>query len=208
MPRPQTAKQAWDSLLAGNANFMADRPSHSVQTSRLREDIAHEQKPFAAIFCCSDSRLGAEMIFDVELGDVFVVRNAGQVIAGTILGSLEFAVEVLGVPLIVVLGHDRCGAVLAAMQTVDGKDAPKGKHIQDLVLGILPAIERGRASGECSVDEFSQRHVIQNLSELIERSEIISNSISAGKLAIVGANYRLEKGQVALIAQKGVLADS
>lgn len=205
MVRPQTALEAWDALIAGNKNFMSDTPSHQIQTSALRHDIALEQHPFAAILCCSDSRLGAEMIFDVELGDIFVVRNAGQVLAGTILGSLEFAVEVLEVPLIVVLGHDQCGAITAAMEVADGKPTHKGKHIENLVGRILPTIVQGRAAGETTAEEFSDRHVVQNLNELLERSEIIANSVSAGKLALVGANYRLERGQVALIAKQGSL---
>jgi carbonic anhydrase len=205
MARPQSALEAWDALLAGNKNFMSDKPTHPVQTAELRHDIALEQHPYAAIFCCSDSRLGAEMIFDVELGDIFVVRNAGQVIAGTILGSLEFAVEVLEVPLIVVLGHDQCGAIAAAIEVADGKPSHRGQHIENLVSRILPSIHKGRAQGERTTEQFSDRHVVQNLEELLERSEIIANSVSAGKLALVGANYRLEKGQVVLIAKKGSL---
>lgn len=205
MARPQSALEAWEALLAGNKNFMADKPSHPIQTSALRHDIASEQHPFAAVLCCSDSRLGAEMIFDVELGDIFVVRNAGQVLADSILGSLEFAVEVLDVPLIVVLGHDRCGAIATAMEVADGHLIRRGKHLENLVGKILPAIEHGRAAGETTAEQFSDRHVVENLTELLERSEIIANSVSAGKLAIVGANYRLEQGEVALIAKQGSL---
>jgi carbonic anhydrase len=205
MARPQTALEAWDALLTGNRNFMADQPSHPVQTAALRHDIASEQHPFAAVLCCSDSRLGAEMIFDVELGDIFVVRNAGLVLAETIFGSLEFAVEVLKVPLIVVLGHDRCGAIGAAMAVADGHNSQQGEYIQSLIAKLLPTIEEGRAQGETSADQFSDRHVIQNLTELLECSEIIANAVSAGKLGLVGANYRLEQGQVALIAKQGSL---
>jgi Carbonic anhydrase len=120
MSTAQTASQVWGTLRTGNLNFMAGTPAHPRQDAELRKSVAVEQRPIAAIFGCSDSRLGAEMIFDVGLGDLFVVRNAGQVIAETILGSLEFAVEVLGVPLIIVLGHDQCGAVKAAMSSADG----------------------------------------------------------------------------------------
>lgn len=205
MARPQSAAEAWDALLGGNRNFMADTPSHPIQTSSLRHDIANEQHPFAAVLCCSDSRLGAEMIFDVELGDIFVVRNAGLVLAESILGSLEFAVEVLKVPLIVVLGHDRCGAIAAAIAAVEGHSKQQGKHLQDLVFKLLPTIEKGRAQGDTTANQFSDRHVVQNLTELLESSEIIANSVSTGKLALVGANYRLEQGQVALIAKEGSL---
>ena len=97
MGRPQNAKEAWRVLVEGNHNFISGTPAHPRQDADVRRALVNKQKPFAALFGCSDSRLAAEMIFDVGLGDLFVVRNAGQVIAETILGSLEFAVEVLNV---------------------------------------------------------------------------------------------------------------
>lgn len=205
MSRPQTAQEVWETLQTGNANFMAGTPAHPRQNAEQRKSIAQEQRPFAAIFGCSDSRLAAEMIFDVGLGDLFVVRNAGQVLAETILGSLEFAVEVLDVPLILILGHDQCGAIRATMESVDGKLELNGKFIHNLVSRIMPSVIRGRAAGEHSIEQFTARHVSDTIQELVERSEIIANAVAAGKLAVVGANYRLEQGEVSLIAQKGSL---
>lgn len=205
MSRPQTAQEVWETLQTGNANFMAGTPAHPRQNAEQRKSIAQEQRPFAAIFGCSDSRLAAEMIFDVGLGDLFVVRNAGQVLAETILGSLEFAVEVLDVPLILILGHDQCGAIRATMESVDGKLELNGKFIHNLVSRIMPSVTRGRAAGEHSIEQFTARHVSDTIQELVERSEIIANAVAAGKLAVVGANYRLEQGEVSLIAQKGSL---
>jgi len=205
MSRPSTAHDAWEVLRTGNQNFMSGTPAHPRQDADLRRSIATAQKPFAAIFGCSDSRLAAEMIFDVGLGDLFVVRNAGQVIAETILGSLEFAVEVLEVPLIIVLGHDQCGAIKATMNSADGNLNLKGKYIHNLVGRILPSVTRGRLAGESTIEELTQRHVSDTLDELLERSEIIASAVAAGKLGVVGANYRLELGEVALIAQKGSL---
>lgn len=205
MSRPQTAQEVWETLQTGNANFMAGTPAHPRQNAEQRKNIAQEQRPFAAIFGCSDSRLAAEMIFDVGLGDLFVVRNAGQVLAETILGSLEFAVEVLDVPLILILGHDQCGAIRATMESVDGKLELNGKFIHNLVSRIMPSVTRGRAAGEHSIEQFTARHVSDTIQELVERSEIIANAVAAGKLAVVGANYRLEQGEVSLIAQKGSL---
>lgn len=205
MSRPQTAQEVWGTLRSGNANFMSGAPAHPRQDADLRRSVAVQQTPFAAIFGCSDSRLAAEMIFDVGLGDLFVVRNAGQVIAETILGSLEFAVEVLQVPLIMVLGHDQCGAIKATMDSADGGLELKGKFIHNLVSRILPSVQRGRQAGETSLEELTVRHVSDTIEELVERSEIISSAIAAGKLAVVGANYRLELGEVELIAKKGSL---
>jgi carbonic anhydrase len=205
MSTPRTASQVWGTLQTGNKNFMAGTPTHPRQDAELRKSIAVAQRPMAALFGCSDSRLGAEMIFDVGLGDLFVVRNAGQVIAETILGSLEFAVEVLEVPLIVVLGHDQCGAIKATMSSADGELTLNGKYIHNLVARIMPSVIRGRQAGETNIEELTNRHVADTIEELIERSEIISKAIASGKLAVVGANYRLELGEVSLISKRGNL---
>ena len=205
MSRPQTASEVWQALSSGNQNFIQGTPSHPRQDADLRRSVATGQKPFAALFGCSDSRLAAEMIFDVGLGDLFVVRNAGQVIAETILGSLEFAVEVLEVPLIMVLGHDDCGAIKATMDSAEGNLSLQGDFIHKLVNRILPSVMRGKELGETSLEQLTARHVCDTIDELIERSEIIANAISEGKLAVVGANYRLDEGEVQLIAQRGAI---
>ena len=205
MSRPQTASEVWQTLRAGNQNFISGTPSHPRQDADLRRSVAVKQKPFAALFGCSDSRLAAEMIFDVGLGDLFVVRNAGQVIAETILGSLEFAVEVLEVPLIMVLGHDDCGAVKATVSSSEGTLQLNGAFIHNLVNRILPSVLLGKELGETSLEQLTARHVCATIDELIERSDIISSAIAEGKLAVVGANYRLDEGEVQLIAQRGAI---
>ena len=114
--RPETPAEVWRELRAGNQRFISGTPLHPHQDVDRRRELAGVQKPLVAIFGCSDSRLSAEIIFDIGLGDAFVVRNAGQVVSESALGSLEYAVGVLGVPLILVLGHDQCGAVRAAIE--------------------------------------------------------------------------------------------
>ena len=131
--RPSNPQQAWDAMLAGNQRFVTGDLAHPRQDIDHREALATAQKPFAALFGCSDSRLSAEIIFDVGLGDLFVVRNAGQVIGETILGSLEYSVEVLEVPLILVLGHDECGAIRATLDDIAGNLPASGKFIHHLV---------------------------------------------------------------------------
>lgn len=205
MSRPNTAQQAWDLLLAGNQNFIAGTPAHPRQDAELRVELADQQSPFAALFGCSDSRLSAEMIFDVGLGDLFVVRNAGQVIAETILGSLEFAVEVLKVPLILVLGHDECGAVKASLESHQGKLTTQGEFIKNLVARIEPTIKRSLAAGESSLDQLTHSHIEDTLAELVERSSLIRSYIESGRLAVVGAEYRLAEGNVSLISALGPL---
>lgn len=189
-------------MLSGNERFMAGTPQHPRQDVERRTEIAAAQRPTAALFGCSDSRLAAEVIFDVGLGDLFVVRNAGQVISESVIGSLEYAVAVLHVPLIVVLGHDSCGAVLAAIDSQAADASPLPPHIRNLVSKIVPAVNRvARASGLAqtpeSVDshDVGREHLRDTMSELLESSELISDAIAAGTLAIVGANYRLLEGR-------------
>ena len=201
--RPETPAQAWEAMLEGNQRFVSDKPSHVRQDFGLRTELAKEQKPFAALFGCSDSRLSAEIIFDVGLGDLFVVRNAGQVIAETILGSLEYAVEVLGVPLILVLGHDECGAIRTTMNSTEGQALPAGEFIQNLVNRITPTVNAAKANGLHQIDEITDLHVRDTINELIARSSLIAERIESGKLAVVGANYKLTLGEVQEIVTIG-----
>ncbi|MBO9578257.1 MAG: carbonic anhydrase [Microbacteriaceae bacterium] len=197
-----TPAEAWAELQAGNERFVAGTPAHPRQDVEHREDLADGQTPSAALFGCSDSRLAAEIIFDRGLGDLFVVRNAGQVISPSVIGSLEYAVMVLGVPLIVVLGHDGCGAVAAAVQSAAPDATPLPVHIRTLIEPILPAVHRvrERAGLVHTVDvdrqDVGQEHLRDTIRELIESSTVISDAVAEGRLAVVGANYRLAAGRV------------
>lgn len=198
-----TPSSAWRELRRGNERFVAGEPLHPNQDVGRRGVIAAGQAPIAALFGCSDSRLSAEIIFDLGLGDLFVVRNAGQTISESVLGSLEYAVGVLGVPLILVLGHDECGAVGAAINSVGPDAAPLPVHIQSLVDKIMPAVHRvvgpvGDAPIDASDIDASfvgREHLRDTVAELLESSEMISEAIAEGRLAIVGANYRLVEGR-------------
>ncbi|GAA2028669.1 carbonic anhydrase [Agromyces tropicus] len=200
--RPSTPAETWRELRAGNARFVAGAPLHPRQDVERRTELADHQRPLVAIFGCSDSRLSAEIIFDIGLGDAFVVRNAGQVPSDSVLGSLEYAVGVLGVPLILVLGHDHCGAVRAAIDS-QGEDAdPLPAHIKGLVDHIVPAVRSVAGVEEGPVDAagidagyVGREHLRNTVGELLERSEVISDAIAAGTLAVVGANYRLLEGR-------------
>ena len=194
--RPQTPKEAWAALLEGNKHFISGNPAHPRQDIDRRENVAEVQRPFAALFGCSDSRLSAEIIFDVGLGDLFVVRNAGQVIAETILGSLEYSVEVLGVPLILVLGHDECGAIRATIDDVEGKMNANGAFIHKLVDQIRPTVLAANAQGMHEIDEVTELHVQDTINEMLTSSKLISDAVKAGKLAVVGANYKLTLGEI------------
>lgn len=194
---------AYRAIFEGNQRFIDGKPSHPRQDVEHRTEVAGSQTPFAALFGCSDSRLSAEIIFDVGLGDLFVVRNAGQVIAETILGSLEYSVEVLKVPLIVVLGHDECGAIKATIEASEGKLKTSGEFIQNLVGRIAPTVESAIASGRGTIDEITEIHVQDTIGELISRSSLIETAVKTGKLAVVGATYRLAQGRVTPIVTIG-----
>jgi carbonic anhydrase len=191
-----TPAQAYKKFFEGNERFIQGDLSHPRQDVDHRAEIAQGQTPFAALFGCSDSRLSAEIIFDVGLGDLFVVRNAGQVIAETILGSLEYSVEVLQVPLIVVLGHDSCGAIQATIASSEGTLVTEGEFIQNLVLRIEPTVQAAKQAGTDSIDEITALHIKATVQELISRSTLIDSAVRSGKLAVVGATYQLSLGKV------------
>jgi len=193
----RTPAKAWQEMVRGNERFVAGEPKHPRQDVERREQLATGQAPHAALFGCSDSRLSAEIIFDKGIGDLFVVRNAGQVISDSVIGSLEYAVGVLNVPLIVVLGHDECGAVLAAIDAESPDAVRLPPHITSLISKITPAVKRVVAKTPGAIDstEVGREHLRDTIAELIEASELISDAIAAGTLAVVGANYKLLEGR-------------
>ena len=197
---------AWKSLKEGNERFVAGQPEHPSQSVEHRASLAKGQKPTVALFGCGDSRVAAELIFDQGLGDMFVVRTAGHVIDSAVLGSIEFAVAVLGVPLIVVLGHDSCGAVKATLAALDDGALPGG-YVRDVVERVAPSILLGRREGLKRADEFEARHVIETAAQLLARSTAIAEAVDAGELAIVGATYRLADGRVVLREVIGDVGD-
>ncbi|WP_210481835.1 carbonic anhydrase [Naasia sp. SYSU D00948] len=190
----------------GNERFVRGEPSHPRQDVERRAELAHVQHPSAALLGCSDSRLAAEIIFDTGLGDLFVVRNAGQVVSDSAVASLEYAVAVLKVPLIVVLAHDECGAVRAAIDSQGGEAPPLPPLIRRHVEGIVPAVRAiGVVAEDGTIDpdaidvaEVGRRHLRNTVAELMARSELISQAIADGSLAVVGAHYRLAEGRAGL----------
>ena len=193
----------WSRLQRGNQRFVDGEPQHPRQDVDRRTELATAQTPAAALFGCSDSRLAAEIIFDMGLGDLFVVRNAGQVISDSVIGSLEYAVAVLKVPLILVLGHDGCGAVQAAVDAQAPGAAPLPVHIGRIIEKIVPAVHRVVAATDATLTDpgsidalmVGREHLRDTVTELLEQSEVISDAVAAGTLAIVGANYRLLEGR-------------
>ncbi len=210
----QTPGEVWADMVRGNERFISGEPLHPRQDVERREQLASAQHPSAVLFGCSDSRLAAEIIFDKGLGDLFVIRNAGQVISESVIGSIEYAVAVLHVPLLVVLGHDECGAVRAAIDSAQPDAAPLPPHIAQLIAPIAPAVQRVAAAEGLGADglpdpvEVGREHLRDTVAELLEGSELISAAVAAGTLAVVGANYRLLEGRVAPDVMIGSLATS
>lgn len=201
-----TPATAWKTLKEGNERFVAGRPEHPNQSVERRASLASGQQPIAAVFACADSRVAAELLFDQGLGDIFVVRTAGQAIDTAVLGSIEYAVAVLNVPLIVVVGHSGCGAVKAAVGAIDDGAVPGG-FVRDVVERVAPSILVGRRDGLSSVDEFEKRHVAETVAQLAARSTIIAERLAAGTLAIAGVTYQLADGRAELSDHAGDLGE-
>ncbi|MDQ1320949.1 MAG: carbonic anhydrase [Actinomycetota bacterium] len=205
MPKTSPAS-AWKALKEGNERFVAGRPEHPSQSIEHRAGLAVAQRPTAVVFGCADSRVAAEIIFDQGLGDVFVVRTAGHVIDSAVLGSIEYAVTILDVPLIVVLGHDSCGAVQATIAALDEGKVPGG-FVRDVVERVTPSIMLGRRDGLTRVDEFETRHVIETGSQLLTRSTAIADRVGRGAAAIVGVTYQLADGRIVLREHLGDIGE-
>lgn len=197
---------AWKALKEGNERFVAGKPAHPSQSVAHRASLAGGQKPTAIIFGCADSRVAAELIFDQGLGDVFVVRTAGQAIDSAVLGSIEYAVTVLEVPLIVVLGHSSCGAVKATVAAIDEGEIPGG-FVRDVVERVMPSILAGRRDGLTRVDEFEERHVSETLQQLVSRSSAIADGVDAKTLALAGVTYKLAEGKADLVDHIGDIGE-
>ena len=188
---------AWKSLREGNERFVSGTPQHPSQGIAHRTKLVASQHPTAVIFGCGDSRVAAELIFDAGLGDMFVVRTAGHVVDPSVLGSIEYAVEVFDVPLIVVFGHDNCGAVKATIDALDRNEVPPG-FIRNVVERVTSSILLGRKEGLTTLDQFEARHVVETARLIMDRSRMISDRVAAGTCAIASVTYKLADGAAVL----------
>lgn len=195
-----TPAQALDKLRRGHADFLNDKPSlKSSRNSARRLEIARAQVPFAVLVGCSDSRVAPEVLFDTGLGELFIVRNAGNTVDMVALGSIKYAVQVLGVPLVLVLGHERCGAVEAAVSVVEKNTVYPGS-IGRMVEPIIPAVLKAKASGSYTGEDLLDAAVRENVRRTVERlrtsEPALIEPMRLGKLKVVGARYDLDDGKV------------
>jgi carbonic anhydrase len=194
-----SADEALRLLMEGNQRWVASRPDRPNQSIERRTEVAGGQRPFAIVFSCIDSRVPPELIFDRGLGDLFVVRTAGHVIDNAALGSMEFGVEEIHVPLIVVLGHERCGAVVASIEAEEQHATAPG-HIAHLVDGIRPSIEYTHDWPGDRTDNVVRSHTGMTVTNLRASEPVLEHAVADGKLKIVGGHYDLDTGEVELIA--------
>jgi carbonic anhydrase len=178
-------------LRDGNARFVEGKATHERQQADRRAEVAKGQSPFAIIVCCSDSRVPPEIVFDQGLGDLFVLRTAGNVVDDIGLGTIEYAVEHLHTRLVVVLGHDRCGAVSAA---VTGGEAQG--HVQAIVQAIRPAVEEVKGQPGDPIANAVTANVKDMVKKICTTGPILPDRIRTGKLTVIGARYDLDDGHV------------
>jgi carbonic anhydrase len=201
--RPQTGDEALDRLLAGNERFVADQEKNEGRDTVRRAELAESQEPFAAILGCADSRVPPEVIFDQGLGDLFSVRIAGNTgVDPFVVGSVEYAVEHLGSILVMVLGHEGCGAVKGAVAVAtEGAEEPGA--IGDFIAPIVPVVkEVARRDPDLSEGELVEQSVQANVKAAVEELEgnsLLSEAIETDRLKVVGAEYELQTGKVELL---------
>lgn len=196
-----SAQEALQRLKDGNQNFVEGKVQYKKLSHQQRADLADEQHPFAIILGCSDSRVPAEIVFDQGLGDLFVIRVAGNIVAPSQVGSVEFAAESFGCPLVVVLGHSHCGAIKSTIHTLLNPNTTHSSNLMSIVNRVRPAVEiLFQTDLKNDVDKLSQHavkaNVFASVNQLRHGSAVLENLTQQGKLVIVGAEYSLETGVV------------
>jgi carbonic anhydrase len=197
-PAKVAPAEALARLTAGNQRFITGKLQHPHQNPRRRAELATGQRPFAIVLGCADSRTSPEVLFDQGLGDLFVIRVAGNILDDHVLGSIEYAVDHLGAQLIVVLGHQRCGAVQAAKETLDSKaEAPA--HINSIVAAIQPAVETTRGADVEATIKANTDNVVRSLRS---SEPVLKKEVEAGAITVLGAYYDLGTGAVTFTEEK------
>ena len=193
-----TADEALERLMAGNARYVADQ-STPLNFSDDRAALVGGQNPYASILSCSDSRVSPEFCFDEQRGDLFVARVAGNYLTTDFVATLEYTAAILYTPLIMVLGHESCGAVKAAINAVDKNEQFPG-HIQSLASALAPAVRAAKNMPGERVDNVVRMNVIRNVDKLKKQTPILSKLVADRRILVVGGVYSLRTGKVELVA--------
>jgi carbonic anhydrase len=197
-----SAEEALDDLREGNRRFVAGKVNAISSISKARDaNLARGQSPFAVVLACSDSRVPVELVFDQGFGELFVIRVAGNVTGPTPIGSIEFAVEFFGTPLVVVLGHSQCGAVKATLKELAGQPTHRSPGLRAIVDRVRPAVEpilvaHGDPDDPGVIDRAVRANIRTSVRRLSYGSRILEELIDAGKLQVIGAEYSIETGEV------------
>ncbi len=186
--------EALAALLEGNQRFIQQQGQHPHQTAERLLEVAQAQAPFATILSCADSRVPAEILFDQGIGDLFDIRVAGNIVTPAVLGSLEYAAMMLECPLIMVMGHERCGAVTAAVQ---GGNFPG--HISSFVSAISPAITKSKAAIDDPIEASVVANVRYQVEQITALSPLLAQRIQNNQLKVVGSRYDLDTGKILLV---------
>ncbi|WP_198168062.1 carbonic anhydrase [Herbidospora yilanensis] len=195
---PDTPKAAFDRLMTGNRRWITGALQHPDRDPTRRELLATKQKPYGVVLSCIDSRVPPELVFDTGLGDLFVMRTGGQAVGPVVTGSVEYGPMTGGTPLIVVLGHQRCGAVEAAYQSLkDGKPLPG--NLQAIVEALRPAYEQTTREGSADPIETMTKHQVTLTADTLRGNGDLRPLVSESKLAVVAAYYSLDTGQVEVL---------
>jgi carbonic anhydrase len=194
-----TPNDALQHLIDGNRRYAAGRPLHAHHSAAERRQVAERQHPFAVVLGCADSRVPVEVVFDQGLGDLFVVRSAGQVLDDAIVGSIELAVREFGVPLVLVLGHERCGAVQAALDVVPTHGEPLG-HVDWVLRAIRPAVRTVAGHPGDALQNAVRANVEMVAGALRSSEPVLAKRVRGGALRVVGADYHLDDGLVQIVA--------
>lgn len=219
--KESTANATWSRLLAGNRRFVEGKNEHPWQDPQTRESLIDRQNPGAAVLSCSDSRVPPEIVFDAGLGDLFTIRTAGQVIDDAVLASLEYAVDSLHVSLLIVMGHEGCGAIdlatheldsmidaattdpassLEAADAMDDLDERIAESESIILRSVGMSIWQAREAEVDDPADIERVHVAHTIEDLVSRSEVIQNALAHDRLMIVGARYQLSNGKVEVLS--------
>lgn len=197
-----TAEEALDLLKNGNQRFVHGETNHTkLLTHQQRAEMAHSQEPFAIVLGCSDSRVPAEMVFDQGLGDLFVIRVAGNIVAPSQVGSVEFAAESFHCPIVIVLGHTHCGAIHSTIEALRNPDKTSSANLMSIVNRVRPSVEiLMQTELKDDLEKLSvhaiRSNVFASVNQLRHGSAVLEGLIAQGKLKVVGAEYSLETGEV------------
>lgn len=194
--RANPASKALGRLIEGNQRFALGKSVHPDQSTMRVHDLAGSQHPFAVVVCCSDSRVSPEIVFDEGLGDLFVVRVAGNIADDAVIGSIEYAVEHLGVPLVLVMGHEKCGAVTAAVK------GNKEAHLRTLVKAIGPVVPSAEKLPGDRVENAVRLNALRVADQLGTNRPILKKRVDEGKVTIVSGYYSLDTGLVEIIPKR------